>query len=116
MAIPFEMTVEQEAGIHIVSVAGALDAATLDEFTNTMGPLINGPLPNVILYCKKLQYMNSRSIGQLSHYHRTAMVKGGKLVFWGLSTRLLRSFERLRLKDSLILCETKEDSLAHFAD
>lgn len=116
MAIPFDITVKKENGVDIVSVSGALDAATLEEFTKVMGPIMNGVLPKVILDCHRLEYMNSRVIGQLSQYHRMAMVKGGRLFLMALSTRLQRSFERLRMKDTLFLCDSKEVAMAKFDD
>ena len=116
MAIPFEIEVNENEGVHIVSLSGALDAATLDEFTETMIPIISGPRPSVILHCDKLHYTNSRSIGHMSQYHRTATAKQGKLVFSAMSDRLQRSFERLRVMDNLLLCDTKEEALAQFVD
>lgn len=116
MAIPFSIEAKKENGIDVIAIAGALDAATLEEFVGTLAPLMNGSLPKVVLDCRQLEYMNSRAIGHLSQYHRMAMVKGGRMVLWGLSDRLQRSFERLRMKDSLFLSETKEDALAKFED
>ena len=112
----FEIRVEAESGIQIVSVKGALDSATMDQFLQVMMPIMNSELPRVILYCRDLTYLNSRSLGHLTQWHRVAMVKHGRLVFWGMSKRLVRAFDRLRVKDSLTFCESREEAMGKFAD
>lgn len=110
----FEIIVQEENSVHLVTLKGALDTATIDQLINTMLPIMTGPCPRVIFCCKELTYLNSRSLGYFTQYHRTAMVKQGRVIFWEMSERLLKAFDRLRVKDSLFFCETKEEGLQKF--
>ncbi len=114
MSQAFDIQINVEEGVHLVTLKGALDTATIDQLINTMLPIMTSPCPRVIFCCKDLTYLNSRSLGYFTQYHRTAMVKQGRVIFWEMSDRLLKAFDRLRVKDSLFFCETKEEGMEKF--
>lgn len=114
MSQVFEIVVQEESGVHLITLKGALDTATIDQFIHTMMPIMTSPRPQVIFCCKALTYLNSRSLGYFTQYHRTAMVKQGRVIFWEMSDRLLKAFDRLRVKDSLFFCDTKEEGMEKF--
>lgn len=116
MSQAFDMRIEEANGIYIISLRGAIDTETLDQFTTAMMPIMARSCPQIIFMCRDLNYLNSRALGYLTQYHRTAMVRQGRVLFCQMSDRLLKAFDRLRLKDSLFFCNSKEEGLSKFAD
>ncbi len=76
---PAKLTVtsEQVDGITIVNLDGPVDSATFDTFKKALHEACNAKACKAVLDCKGLTYMNSKSFGLLSSYHRKMVIDMG---------------------------------------
>jgi len=107
-----DVIVGQEGDVAIAVAIGPVDSATLDLFKEKMDPVCNRPAAKVLLDCRELTYLNSRSIGLLMKYHRTLLVGRGRLVLCSLNSKLVRTLELLQLGKALSIYPTREEALA----
>lgn len=109
-----EIHVETTDQAAIVQIIGDLDSSSFDQFKSTLSPLINTQPVKVVLDCTGLSYINSRAIGFLTQAHRKALMNFGKIVFVGLSDRMMRSLERLKLQSTFFICNDRTEAIAQF--
>lgn len=107
-----DIIIGAEGDITLVVAIGPVDSATLDQFREKMDPVCNRPGAKVLLDCRQLTYLNSRSIGLLMKYHRTLMVGRGRLALCSLNSKLVRTLELLQLGKALAIHPTREEALA----
>ena len=109
-----EIHVERTDTSTIVQIIGDLDSSSFENFKSTLTTLINTQPVKVVLDCTGLSYINSRSIGLLTQAHRKAMANFGKIVFVGLSDRMMRSLERLKLQSTFTICNDRAEANEQF--
>ena len=107
-----EVMVSNEGTVQVVTLQGPVDSATLDGFKAKLDPVCAQPGAQVVLDCRGLTYLNSRSIGLLMKYHRGLQVSRGRLVLCGLNQKLVRTLDLLQIGKALALYPTREEALA----
>ena len=110
--LTLDMIVGQEGDVVVVNVMGPVDSATLDLFKEKLDPVCARPGAKVLLECRELTYLNSRSIGLLMKYHRGLMVGRGRLVLCALNAKLVRTLDLLQIGKALSIYPTREEALA----
>ncbi|HMO51948.1 MAG TPA: STAS domain-containing protein [Kiritimatiellia bacterium] len=109
-----EIDVVQDGDVHIVTVDGPVDSATIEVFKEKLDAVCNQPGVRVILDCQRLTYLNSRAIGLLVSYHRRSISSRGKLALCALNPKLVRTLELLQIGKALLTYDTRENARAQF--
>jgi anti-sigma B factor antagonist len=104
------VTHETADSIKIVVLDGPVDSSTYDLFRKEIGSVCL-PSAKVLLDCAGLTYMNSKSLGLLSSFHRQQMVDMGRLALSGLNRKLVKTMDLLGLGQMLKLYETRDQAL-----
>jgi anti-anti-sigma factor len=98
----------QQGSVTIVGVAGEVHSADNDAFSTAMEEVSDRSVPGarVVVDLARLEYLNSRALGDLAALHARLRSRGGKLVLAGASPGVLRV---LRFTGLLELLENHPD-------
>lgn len=107
-----DIVVGQEGDVAVVNVMGPVDSATLEIFREKVEPVCAHPGAKVLLDCRELTYLNSRSIGLLMKFHRSLMMSRGRLALCALNAKLVRTLDLLQIGKALSIYPTREEALA----
>lgn len=107
-----EVMTTNEGDVTVLTVNGPIDSATLDGFKEKLDAVCNRPGAKVLLDCKNLTYLNSRSIGLLMKHHRSLMISRGRLVLSEVNSKLVRTLDLLQIGKALAIYPTRAEALA----
>jgi len=106
-----KIMVTQEGDVTVVAVSGPVDSATIEGFKEKLDSACARPGAKVLLDCKGLTYLNSRSIGLLMKHHRGLMVTCGRLVLSEVNPKLVRTLDLLQIGKALAIYPTRQEAL-----
>jgi anti-anti-sigma factor len=86
---------EEIQGITVIHVSGPLDSATIEACREYLDPKFSRPRVRLVLDCQNLTYVNSRGLGLLMHYQRTAIIMD--FSFFGVAALSLQTLKSLQL-------------------
>lgn len=107
-----DVIIGQEGDVTVATVIGPVDSATLDLFKDKLDPVCAKPAAKVLIDCRELSYLNSRSIGLLMKYHRGLMIARGRLALCNLNSKLVRTLDLLQIGKALAIYPTRDEALA----
>ena len=102
---------EEIQGITVIHVSGPLDSATYDLCREYLDPLLGRPRVRIVLDCRNLTYANSRGLGLLMHYQRTATLDFSFFGVAALGPQTLKSMQLLGLDKFLTRYPTIEEAI-----
>lgn len=105
-----EIKKEERDGVTVVHLAGPVDSATIDTFKSKLSRIFRPKGSRIAIDAGELTYMNSNAIGLLVSFRRTLYVNGGRLAFSGVSDRIQRSLQTMRVTQ-LKICDTLEEAI-----
>ena len=82
-----DVRVEEEGGISVVTLEGAIESATVMRFQSVLDDLCTGPAAKILLDCAGLTYVNSAALGLLVKYHGLCEESGGHLAICRLPSK-----------------------------
>ena len=103
--------IDEIQGISVIHMSGPLDSATYDQCREFLDPLIGRPPVRIVLDCRNLTYVNSRGLGLLMHYQRTATLDFSFFGVAALGPQTLKSMQLLGLDKFLTWYPTIEEAL-----
>lgn len=113
MANPdLKMYTEQIGNVAVVTVAGPVDSATIEQFRIALDPVAAKPGAYVLLDCQDMTYINSRGLGLLAKYHRTCFGHLGWFALCNVNRKLVRTMDLLGLGSLLKFYDTRDLALA----
>jgi len=102
-------------GISAVSLTGYLDAETHTLLVEALGILMAAGHTRIVMDCRKLDFTDSRGIGDIIGCAKECRDAGGDLKFVGLRGLVRAVFEVLEMDKEFDLFETEEEAVAGFA-
>jgi len=106
-----EISVEEQEGLTVVTVNGALDSSNLRQFKNEMDPLFDDADKNIIMDCSDLSYASSQVFGLLSCYNKTSNAKNRCFALCQVSTQMYNILDILGLVPVFRLFENREEAI-----
>jgi anti-sigma B factor antagonist len=103
--------IEDTNGIRLIHISGPLDSVTYDQCRAYLDPLISRSHARLVLDCRNLTYVNSRGLGLLMHYQRTATLGFSFFGIAALGPHTLKSIQLLGLDKFLTWYPTIENAL-----
>ena len=94
------------------NIVSGMDLEKLEAFRTALHSACNEKGAYVLLDCKELSYMNSKSFGALSQHHRTCLATMGRLALCNLNRKLVKTMDLLGLGQQLSIFDTRDDALA----
>lgn len=104
---------ENRAGVDVVHLDGWLDAYSFPRFEAAMSNLRSSS--RIVLDCRKLDYMNSATLGALIRYARRARENGGDMKLAALQPKILNVISLLCFDKQLHILPDVDQALAGFA-
>ena len=109
------INVEKRNGVHILQVDGSVNPATYPQLENHLRALYEKDHCNVIMDCKRLNYIHSAAIGALIHFARNSQQQNGCLKLVNLSPRIRNIVEILGFNKILEIDHDLEQVLHGFS-
>jgi len=115
VASKLEIDVEEKDGVSVVRISGPVDSATVESFRTRLGPLFKVRGAHIVMDFTELTYINSSGLGEMMQFRRVCYVGGGRVALFGVSSRIMRGLEMLKLDKQLKICDTLEEALVGMA-
>ena len=103
---------EYEEKVAVLTIAGPVDSATFEQFKTALHAACQKRGSRVLLDCKDLTYMNSKSFGLLAQHHRICLVGMGRMALCNLNRKMVKTMDLLGLGQMLKIYGTREEALA----
>jgi anti-sigma B factor antagonist len=107
-----EIQVEREGPVNVVTLAGAVDPSSVEDFKSRMNKVATEEPAVVLLDCSNLSYVNSQSLGLLFHYHRQCEQHKGKLALCCVWDKIQNILRLLGLDTVLAIYDSREEAMA----
>lgn len=108
----FDIQEESDGRVNILVLSGPVDSQTYDAFKSVLHKACAAQGAHVLLDCKGLTYMNSKSFGLLAQHHRKLLQGMGRLAVCSVNRRLVKTMDLLGLGQMLRIYDTREEALA----
>lgn len=96
----------------VIHLGGNLEARAIARVNQSVLPLLNAGIVNLIFDCSHLRYVTSPALGILINYYKRTLEQGGVAKFFGLDGNILDIFRIVGLTRTFEIYETREEALA----
>ncbi|MBX2944679.1 MAG: STAS domain-containing protein [Cyclobacteriaceae bacterium] len=100
----------QEDGADIIVPIGEIDASSSIELDLTIAKSVGEGYTKILVDCSALEYISSAGLGVFMSYIEEFNDKNIKMVLFGMSERVINTFEILGLSELLVIVENKEEA------
>ncbi|MBL7843914.1 MAG: STAS domain-containing protein [Cyclobacteriaceae bacterium] len=100
----------QEEGADIIVPIGEIDASSSIELDLTIAKSVGEGFTKILVDCSALEYISSAGLGVFMSYIEEFSDKNIKMVLFGMSERVVNTFEILGLSELLVIVENKEEA------
>ncbi|HRJ29276.1 MAG TPA: STAS domain-containing protein [Cyclobacteriaceae bacterium] len=100
----------QEEGADIIVPIGEIDASSSIELDLTIAKSVGEGYTKILVDCSALEYISSAGLGVFMSYIEEFSDKNIKMVLFGMSERVVNTFEILGLSELLVIVENKEEA------
>lgn len=100
----------QEEGADIIVPIGEIDASSSIELDLTIAKSVGEGYTKILVDCSALEYISSAGLGVFMSYIEEFNDKNIKMVLFGMSERVINTFEILGLSELLVIVENKEEA------
>lgn len=110
-----EYKVEEQDGIPVVKVIGALDHYTVPKFRSIITDLINKGHENIVVDMSEVEFMDSGGMSGVVFGLKRLSEVGGRLFLAGCNPRLMRKLEIsgfVMMPDKLVLSDSVEQAIS----
>ncbi len=99
--MPLEIQIQkniagQDAGAVTVKLVGSLDTATAPELEKQLGPVLGGPIKDVIFDLEQLKFISSAGLRVFSSTRKTLKERGGQASFVHMQPQIQEVFEIMK--------------------
>jgi len=114
---PFSVQVESEDSRSAqVTITGALDAHTFEQFFNTMSQLIDGGALRIVLDLRNMNYITSVGMNFLVNMRLQRKKAGGDVIIVKPQPAVLNLLDMIGFLQVLVVAETPEEAWGVFTD
>jgi len=114
---PFSVQVESEDSHSAqVTITGALDAHTFEQFFNTMSQLIDGGALRIVLDLRNMNYITSVGMNFLVNMRLQRKKAGGDVIIVKPPPSVLNLLDMIGFLQVLVIAETVEEAWSVFSD
>lgn len=110
------LATQQQGNVQIISVAGALDASTSEDFKVYVNGLIERDHDHLVVDLSAIPFMDSSGLGALVSLFKRVRARGGDLKLAAANDTVHKVFTLTRLDRVFDLCEDVETALEEFED
>jgi len=100
----------QEEGADIIVPIGEIDASSSIELDLTIAKSVGEGYTKILVDCSALEYISSAGLGVFMSYIEEFNDKNIKMVLFGMSERVVNTFEILGLSELLVIVQNKEEA------
>ena len=100
----------QEEGADIIVPIGEIDASSSIELDLTIAKSVGEGHTKILVDCSALEYISSAGLGVFMSYIEEFNDKNIKMVLFGMSERVVNTFEILGLSELLVIVQNKEEA------
>ncbi len=100
----------QEEGTDIIVPIGEIDASSSIELDLTIAKSVGEGFTKILVDCSALEYISSAGLGVFMSYIEEFNDKNIKMVLFGMSERVVNTFEILGLSELLVIEQNKEEA------
>ena len=104
------------AAVHVLDLAGELDAHTAPEFENALQGCLDRDHTRLVVAGDELHYVSSAGLGVFMAYLEPLRERGGDLKVAGLSEEVFEVFDLLGFPLLFDLAPSVDEAAARFAD
>jgi anti-anti-sigma factor len=112
--MPLTILQSDEAGVHVVTLAGSLDSGTADELTRELAPTLDAGPKKLLFDLTSVNYITSAGLGVILAAYRKVQAVGGKMRICGVTPLVKQVFDISGLSARFDLDPNRADSLANF--
>ena len=99
--MPLEIKIQksiagQDAGVVTVNLTGSLDTVTAPELEKQLGPVLGGPVKDLVFDLAHLKFISSAGLRVFSSARKTLKERGGQASFVNLQPQIQEVFEIMR--------------------
>ncbi len=105
----------RDDGVVILEVAGEVDAFNLPRFCEQVQDIFREGTRKIVLDLRKLEFADSKMIGQLLDIQKRFRKAGGNVVLLRPGRFVMRTLEALGLDAVFTLCRSQEEALRALA-
>jgi anti-sigma B factor antagonist len=105
--------ITKENGVTSLIINGDVDASSSIQLDESLGEVVGGGDPKILIDCTALNYISSAGLGVFMSYIEDVNDKNIKLAIYGLNEKVRNVFDILGLDQLLTIVSTKSDALAN---
>ena len=96
----------------VIHLGGNLEAKSITRVNQSVLPLLNSGIVNLIFDCSNLRYVTSPALGILINYYKRTREQGGVAKFYGLDPNILDIFRIVGLTKTFEIYPDRDEALA----
>lgn len=108
--IGVEIKVEEEAGVHLVTIEGRIDAATTPIVEKKLEGLIEVS-SKILIDCSNIYYLSSAGMRFFLSMTKKMQAKEGKVAFFGMNDDVMEIIRMAGFERILKIFSTKKEAL-----
>jgi anti-sigma B factor antagonist len=101
----------QEDGVDIIVPIGEIDASSSIELDLTIAKSVGEGYTKILVDCSALEYISSAGLGVFMSYIEEFGDKDIRMVLFGMSEKVVNTFEILGLSELLTIVDNKDEAL-----
>jgi anti-anti-sigma factor len=96
----------------VIHLGGNLEAKSITRVNQSVLPLLNSGIVNLVFDCSNLRYVTSPALGILINYYKRTREQGGAAKFFGLDPNILDIFRIVGLTKTFEIYADRDEALA----
>lgn len=110
MGIGVEISVEEEAGMHVVTIEGRIDATTTPIVEKKLEGLIEAS-SKIVIDCSNINYLSSAGMRFFLSMTKKMQAKNGKVAFFSMSDDVMEIIKMAGFERILKIYSTKKEAI-----
>jgi anti-sigma B factor antagonist len=94
--MPLEIQIQQNAETATAKLAGSLDTATAPELERQIGPVLAGPVKDLVFDLAQLKFISSAGVRVFSAARKQIKQRGGQTSFVNMQPQIQEVFEIMK--------------------
>lgn len=88
-----KLTIEKKDNVILGELEGRLDTAASQQFATEMAPLLENADKEIVLDCKKMEFISSSGLRLFLSLRKATIARGGNVTIIGVSSEIKQVFQ-----------------------
>lgn len=106
-----KLEILEQDGINILSISGAVDSETIQEFKSSLSLLTKMAVSRIVLDLKGLTYINSSAFGSMVKFYNSSLAQRHHVVICNQTRRIEKSLALLGLQQEIPAFDSREKAI-----